>query len=192
MENGITIVRANDKYLFQQQKEAGTNLVRAGERQLPLFYEFIVARWRREGGTDMEYRKFDTAFLVRLDPGEEICEQLLALAQKEGIQLAQISGLGAVNSLTVGVFDTQTKEYHANTFEGPYEIVSLTGTLTTKDGAPYLHAHFAAGDAKGHVVGGHLNRAVISATAEIVLNLIPGTVGRKFSEEIGLNLFDFQ
>ena len=58
--------------------------------------------------------------------------------------------------------------------------------------SPYLHAHFAAGDAKGHVVGGHLNRAVISATAEIVLNLIPGTVERKFSEEIGLNLFDFQ
>ena len=139
----------------------------------------------------MEYRKFDTTFLVRLDPGEEICEQLLALAQKEGIRLAQISGLGAVNALTVGVFDMQTKEYHANSFEGPYEIVSLTGTLTTKDGTPYLHAHFAAGDAKGHVVGGHLNRAVISATAEIVLNLIPGTVERKFSEEIGLNLFDF-
>ena len=84
----------------------------------------------------MEYRKFDTTFLVRLDPGEEICEQLLALAQKEGIRLAQISGLGAVNALTVGVFDTQTKEYHANSFEGPYEIVSLTGTLTTKDGTP--------------------------------------------------------
>ena len=42
------------------------------------------------------------------------------------------------------------------------------------------------------MVGGHLNQAVISATAEIILNRISGTVERKFSEEIGLNLFDFQ
>ena len=126
------------------------------------------------------------------DPRGETGAQLLALSQKDKRRLSQISGRGAVNALTVRVFDTQTKAYHANACECPYEIVSLTGTLTTKDGTPYLHAHFAAGDAKGHVVGGHLNRAVISATAEIVLNLIPGTVERKFSEEIGLNLFDFQ
>lgn len=140
----------------------------------------------------MEYRKFENTLIVRLDPDEEICEQLLLLAQKERITLASLNGLGAVKAFTVGVFNTETKEYLANTFEGPYEIVSLTGTLTTKDGVPYLHAHFAAGDDKGRVSGGHLNRAVISATAEIVLTLIPGTVERKFSEQIGLNLFDFQ
>ena len=140
----------------------------------------------------MEYRKFENTLIVRLDPDEEICEQLLLLAQKERITLASLNGLGAVKAFTVGVFNTETKEYLANTFEGPYEIVSLTGTLTTKDGVPYLHAHFAAGDDKGRVSGGHLNRAVISATAGIVLTLIPGTVERKFSKQIGLNLFDFQ
>ncbi len=71
------------------------------------------------------------------------------------------------------------------------EIVSLTGTLTRKEGKVYLHAHLSARDSKGNVYGGHLNRAVVSATAEIIIQVIPGSVGRKFSDSVGLNLFEF-
>lgn len=139
----------------------------------------------------MQYRRFGDTIIMRVDPTEEICEQIAEVAGKEQILLAELSGLGAVNDFTTGVFDTKTKEYHANRFQGTFEIVSLTGTLTRKDGQAYLHAHFSAGDGQGHVFGGHLNRAVVSATAEIVIRMIGGEVGRKFSEEIGLNLFEF-
>lgn len=139
----------------------------------------------------MQYRRFDDTIILRVDPEEEICEQIMAVAGKEDVKLAELQGLGAVKEFTTGVFDTQTKEYHANQFRGTFEIVSLTGTLTRKDGEVYLHAHFSAGNEKGNVFGGHLNRAVVSATAEIVIRVINGEVGRKFSEEIGLNLFDF-
>ena len=43
----------------------------------------------------------------------------------------------------------------------------------------------------GRAVGGHLNRAVISATCEMIVTLISGTVDRAFSEQVGLNLFKF-
>lgn len=44
---------------------------------------------------------------------------------------------------------------------------------------------------KGHVFGGHLNEATVSATCEMVIQIIDGKVDRYFDEEIGLNLFRF-
>ena len=139
----------------------------------------------------MEYRKFDNTYIVRMDPGEEILEQVKALALKERIQLASVQALGAINDFTVGVFKTDEKKYYANSFQGSYEIVSLTGTINTMDGQFYCHLHMSAGDDKGQVVGGHLNRAVVSATCEMVVTAIDGSVDRAFSEEVGLNLFKF-
>ena len=44
---------------------------------------------------------------------------------------------------------------------------------------------------KGEVFGGHLNKAIVSATCEMVISIIEGNVDRYFDEEIGLNLFKF-
>ena len=139
----------------------------------------------------MEYRKFDKTYIVRIDRGEEILEQVRELALKEGIRLASVQALGAVNEFTVGVFRPGEKRYDANVFQGDYEIVSLTGTINTMDGGFYTHLHMSAGDETGHVFGGHLNRAVVSAVCEMVVTEIPGSVDRAFNEEVGLTLFRF-
>ena len=139
----------------------------------------------------MEYRRFGNTLIVRMDKGEEILEQLRRVSELEGVKLAEVSALGAVNDFTVGVFDTAEKKYYSNRFQGAYEIVSLTGTVSTMDGAFYAHLHMSAGNGKGQVFGGHLNKAVISATCEMVIRLIDGRVDRAFSEDVGLNLFKF-
>ena len=139
----------------------------------------------------MDYRRFGETLVVRMDRGEEILEQLKALAEKEHIALASVEALGAVNDFTVGVYNTAEKKYYSNHFEGAYEIVSLTGTVSAMDGQVYLHLHMSAGDEKGAVYGGHLNRAVISATCEMVVRVIDGRVERYHDPEIGLNLFKF-
>lgn len=139
----------------------------------------------------MEYRKFGNQIVVRMDRGEEILEQLAVIAEKEKIRLASVQALGAIDDFTVGVFHTKEKQYAANRFQGNFEIVSLTGTISTMNGAYYAHLHMSAGNEQGMVFGGHLNRAQISATCEMVITLIDGTVDRAFSEEVGLNLFRF-
>ena len=139
----------------------------------------------------MEYKRFENTIVARIDKGEEILEQIKTIALKENIKLAAVRALGAVNDFTVGVFKTAQKEYRSNSFSGDFEIVSLTGTINTMDNEFYCHLHMSAGNERGEVFGGHLNRAVVSATCETVITEINGRVDRRFDENIGLNLFEF-
>ena len=139
----------------------------------------------------MDYRRFGDTLIVRMDPGEEITAQLRAVCEKEGVKLAAVEGLGAVNDFTVGLFDLETKEFRTNRFQGPHEIVSLTGTFTSKDGAFYQHLHMSAANAAGAVFGGHLSTAVISATCEMVVRILDGQVERLLDPAIGIHLFRF-
>ena len=127
----------------------------------------------------MEYKRFGSRMVLRIDRGEEVLTQLRRAAEQEDIRF------------TVGVFHTAEKQYHAHRFQGDFEIVSLVGTITTKDGEFYAHLHMSAGDTEGRVLGGHLNEAVISATCELVVTCLPGETNRVFSDEVGLNLISF-
>ena len=140
----------------------------------------------------MEYKRFGSKILVRIDKDEEILEKVKELALKEKIRLAAVQALGATNSFTVGVYNVAEKKYYANTFSGSFEIVSLTGTINTMNGEFYTHLHMSAGNDEGEVFGGHLNRAVVSATCEMVVDVLDGTVDRAYDPVTGLNLFKFQ
>lgn len=136
----------------------------------------------------MKYQRFEQTIIVRMDKGEDIVEQVKNVALKEKIKLASISALGAINEFTVGVFKTKEKKYYVNEFEGDFEIVSLTGTINTMNDEYYSHMHLSAGNDQGQVFGGHLNKAIVSATCEMVIQIINGEVDRYFDEEVGLNL----
>jgi len=113
------------------------------------------------------------------------------LCEKESICSAEITGLGASNLVEIGLFNTITKEYKTNTFEGMFEITSLIGNASTKNGEVYLHLHINFSDETNIVKGGHLVKCNISATGEIIINRIDGNIEREFDEKIGLNLIKF-
>lgn len=139
----------------------------------------------------MEYKRFNNTILARIDKGEEIIEKLMEICEKEKVKLANVNALGAVNDFTVGLFDTKEKKYFSKNYTGDYEIVSLTGSVSTMDGKLYNHIHMSAGDKENKVVGGHLNRAVVGATCEMFIFVVDGQVDRKLNQEIGLNLLKF-
>ena len=136
----------------------------------------------------MKYQRFGSTLIVRMDRGEEVLEQLKAVCEQENVRLGSVSAIGATDDFTVGVFDTGTKVYKENRFTGAHEIVSLTGNVTAMNGAYYAHLHMCAANEAGNAVGGHLNRAVISATCEMFIHTVEGTVDRFRDEEAGLNL----
>lgn len=59
--------------------------------------------------------------------------------------------------------------------------------MTVEDGEYYAHLHMSVGNEKGEAFGGHLNRAVVSATCEMVITVIDGNVDSVCSgENIGV------
>ena len=102
----------------------------------------------------MDYRRFGKTIIARIDRGEEVLTQLKNIALKEEIKLASVRARGATDDFTVGVFKVDEKKYYANHFTGDFEIVSLTGTISTMNGEYYAHLHMSAGDEQGRVFGG--------------------------------------
>ncbi len=139
----------------------------------------------------MEYGIFDNTIVVRLDKGDKIVESVLSVAKKEGITLAYLTGIGAVDDFEVGVFDLDKADYAHYRYTGNHEINSVVGNLTTKEGAPYLHAHITCTGCDGTVVGGHLFEGKVSLTAEIFLQIINGSAERKFDSTVGINKITF-
>ena len=139
----------------------------------------------------MEARASDKHWIVRIDKGEEIVATLAQFCRDKGIRFGTISGIGATDEATIGLFKTRTKEYVRKDLTGDHEITSLTGNVSRMNDDVYLHVHVNLSDSSYRSFGGHLNSAVVSATCEVVIRVLDGEMGREFSEEIGLNLYKF-
>ena len=139
----------------------------------------------------MQYKKMGNTFVVRIDKGEEIVKNLTRLAKREKINAGHILAIGTVLDPTLRFFDPRKKKYSTKTFRGHYEIINLTGNFSVMNGAPYLHIHITLGDKNFHAFGGHLLKAQVGGAFEAVVEKLPRRVGRKFSQNIGLNLFEF-
>lgn len=140
----------------------------------------------------MDYRNMQEAIIVRLDWGEDLFASLTQVARQQHIRFAQVSGIGAATEIEVGVLDREKKEYVGTLFQGYFEICSLDGNMTWFEEAPFLHLHMTfANSSTGVCCGGHLLRAVIGATCEIVIRPLGAAQGRMFSPDLGLNLLSF-
>ncbi|RVU54786.1 PPC domain-containing DNA-binding protein [Anaerosphaera multitolerans] len=140
----------------------------------------------------MEGKVFKDKAVLRVDKGEEVIESIFKFIEENKITLANVSGIGASNNITVGLFNTETKEYNtADYFGEDFEITAFMGNITTKDGEYYVHMHITFSDENQNTFGGHLNKCIISGACEIFFDIIEGEVKRYFDEEIGLNIMKF-
>ena len=140
----------------------------------------------------MEYRKFGSDYVLRIQKGGEILSCIETVCQKENILLGTVTGLGAVGEIVLGVFDREKFAYQSRTYTGDLELGSCSGNISTMDGKTYLHIHAVAGNPdKDFCMAGHMSRAVVSLTGEFILHKIEGRVEREYSPEVGLNLFQF-
>lgn len=140
----------------------------------------------------MEYRfTEDEDCVIRLDPGDEVLQCIAQIARENGIRAGSFRGLGASKDFDTAVYDLDEKKYYRSHCGVQSEITSLFGTISVKEGEPYLHAHMQAMTKEGKAVGGHLVRCVINATGEIVLHAQRASLHRKADPRTGLVVLDF-
>jgi len=128
--------------------------------------------------------------IVRIDKGEEIVDSLKKICNKLGITLGTITGIGATDKITIGLYDTKTKKYVSTNLLGDYEIAPLYGNISLKIDKVYLHLHVNICNREHNSFGGHLNSAIVSATFEAVIDIINGNIDRITEKESGLNLLN--
>jgi len=138
----------------------------------------------------MKWKKIENRYVISIGPGEKIIEQLNIFIEKEGIKNCSIVGIGACDWMDLAHYCPTDKDYTSQIIEKPMEIANLTGNAFLVEGKPFVHLHITAGNKNFETLSGHLNDARISAACEIVLTVLNSKIGKKFSEEIGLNLLD--
>jgi len=134
------------------------------------------------------------AFLIRLTPGQNLFEALKSLAaDSPSRRIALLSGIGsltnvAFRNLKAGI-ERPVSQDKTVLFEssGPYELVSVQGTVIPSAEELVVHLHASLGTPSGAVIGGHMTAATVFTTTELVCLELPlGSLQRRRSEETGL------
>lgn len=100
---------------------------------------------------------------ARLVPGEDLRDAIERLAHEHHVEAGCV--LSAVGSLRCATLRLAGAEVFSK-LHGPFEIVSLSGTISP-DG---VHLHMSIAGADGRTVGGHLvHGCAVYTTAEIVV-----------------------
>ena len=136
--------------------------------------------------------EWNERYVLSIDNHQEIMEALAEFCRKQKIKAGEITGIGAISEATFRFLDPATKKYVDKTFEEQMEITNLTGNISQKDKAPYLHVHLTCSRRDYTCVGGHLLSARINGACELIVTDFGLTkLGRKADPETGLNLYDF-
>jgi predicted DNA-binding protein with PD1-like motif len=102
-------------------------------------------------------------FALRLKPGQDLKQELIAFTQRNAIQAGFI--VTCVGSLRVAALRLANRD-ETSVYERKFEICSLVGTLDPEG----CHLHLALSDSTGAMIGGHMQEGcLIYTTAEIVI-----------------------
>ena len=130
-------------------------------------------------------------FLFRIPEEEEFLEFINRFAKKNNILIGAVSAIGTLRNPKIGYFDEEAGEYKVISLRGTYELVSLLGNISVKDGEPFAHIHVALGDSDGMLYGGHLIEGEVFV-AEVFIQELLGEILERKPRENGLALWDVE
>lgn len=128
-------------------------------------------------------------YAVILSSGDEVMETLTRFAAEADLDAASFKAIGAFERATLAFFDWERKEYLPIAVEEQVEVASLTGDIAIgPDGKPALHIHAVLGRRDGAAVAGHLQKAFVRPTLEVILTEAPTYLKKQLDPEIGITV----
>jgi uncharacterized protein len=116
----------------------------------------------------------------RLKPGQDLFNEIEAVVAQKNIEAGCV--LSAVGSLVHATIRFANRGYNSE-FDGHFEIVSMTGTVSVHGS----HLHISISDENGKTIGRHLvSGCKIYTTAEMIIGVFGDVVyKREFVEDSG-------
>lgn len=131
-------------------------------------------------------------FALICETGEEISDNLKQFAIEKELAGSSFKAIGTLSYAELGWFNWDTKKYQiAAKFEEQVELLSLIGDIGIKDGEPQIHAHLVVGRSDGSAHGGHLLKAYVSPTCELILTETPEQMQKQIDPNSGIALIRF-
>jgi len=129
-------------------------------------------------------KKDSSVLLIRLDNGEDFYGTLYDVLKESKFSSGVfLSGIGMLKDFEIGWFNMGTKKYEIESYAEAYELLSLCGNLSVKDGELFAHFHASLSGRDHRVIGGHLFNGTVCNTVECFfepfeyqLKRLPGTV----------------
>jgi predicted DNA-binding protein with PD1-like motif len=106
-------------------------------------------------------------FEAIFSPGDEILSGLTDLAIKHHITSGYVTGLGGLSGALLGFGDPALGAFAKVDVNEKCELVSLTGHIQMRDGAPYVHLHAIVALKDGSTKAGHVFQLPVAPIAEI-------------------------
>lgn len=119
---------------------------------------------------------------------DEVKSGLLEFAKANQLGGAHFTAIGGFRYVQLGYFDWQQKEYVPIVVDDQVEVLSLIGDVALQRDEPAVHAHVVVGASDGTTRGGHLLKAYVRPTLEVILSESPRHLRRQFDESTGLAL----
>ncbi|NHZ85901.1 MAG: DUF296 domain-containing protein [Planctomycetia bacterium] len=140
----------------------------------------------------MQFKQSDNTYFVYLEKGESVIDELTKFCREHNINNGYISGIGAVNNIILGAYNSDSKEYIKRTFKEDHELITYQGNIMLLNGEPFIHAHITIGNHKMEIFGGHLFSMNVAVVGEFIINKITSNSKRTFDDEIGLATWNLE
>jgi predicted DNA-binding protein with PD1-like motif len=130
------------------------------------------------------------AHILKPPFGSDLLPELESYVRANHINLAWLSGVGAVSRATIRYYDQPKQTWLDLDLDQRLEVAGLWGNVSLLNGEPIVHVHCVLADETGRCYGGHLGSNTVVFNLEILLTTLSGpAVIRKMDPQTGLTIW---